>query len=322
MPGLVQKTAGQLSKDLAFEVLSQVPAETEWFANIDNPRTRRSYQNDLRDFLSMDFIDIRRPEDFRRITRAHVIAWRNSLAGRGQAPATIRRKLAALSSLFEYLCEHNAVTHNPVKGVRRPRENSYEGKTPALSNDQARRLLNAPPEDTLKGKRDRAILATLLYHGLRREELCGLRVGDVHMREGTTHLEVRGKGGKIRYIPVHPEAARLIDAYLSEAGHGRDPGSPLFRPVKNNYDGNLDKPLAAASIYESVVMHYARQIGIDPRSICPHALRATAATNALDHGADIARVQQWLGHAKTDTTRLYDKRKSRPEDSPTFKVEY
>ena len=322
MSELVPQTEGQLSKNVAFEVLSQVPTEAEWFANIDNPRTRRSYQTDLGDFLSMDFINIKRPEDFRVITRAHVIAWRNHLVDRSQSPATIRRKLSALSSLFEYLCENNAVTHNPVKGVKRPKEKNYEGKTPALSNDQARRLLDAPPEDTLKGKRDRAILATLLYHGLRREELCGLRVKDVHMRGGTPHFQVHGKGGKIRYLPVHPEAARLIEEYLDVAGHRHDGDGSLFRPVKNNYDGDLSKPLATASIYESVVMYYAKEIGIDPRGICPHALRATAATNALVHGADIARVQQWLGHAKADTTRLYDKRKNRAEDSPTFKVAY
>jgi integrase/recombinase XerD len=55
---------------------------------------------------------------------------------------------------------------------------------------------------------------------------------------------------------------------------------------------------------------------------CTHALRATAATNALDHEADIAKVQEWLGHATIATTRLYDRRRSRPEDSPTFKVVY
>jgi integrase/recombinase XerD len=55
---------------------------------------------------------------------------------------------------------------------------------------------------------------------------------------------------------------------------------------------------------------------------CVHALRATAATNALAHNADIAKVQEWLGHANIATTRLYDRRQSRPEESPTFKVEY
>lgn len=80
----------------------------------------------------MTFIGIHQPEDFRTVTRAHVLAWRKTLEEKSLAGATIRRKLAALASLFEHLCESNSATHNPVKG-----------------------------------KRDRAILSTLLYHGLR-----------------------------------------------------------------------------------------------------------------------------------------------------------
>ncbi len=91
-------------------------------------------------------------------------------------PASRRRKLSALSSLFDYLCDRNAVIGNPVDGVERPKANGNEGNTPALGDRQARRLLEAPPTDTLKGIRDRAILATLLYHGLRRGELCALMV--------------------------------------------------------------------------------------------------------------------------------------------------
>src|SRR5262249_61479175 len=106
-------------------------------------------------------------------------AWRKDLERRSLAPSSIRRKLSALSSLFDYLCEHNAVAGNPVDGVKRPAANGNEGSTPALGDAQARKLLDAPPEDTLKGVRDRAILATLLYHGLRREELCALRAKDI-----------------------------------------------------------------------------------------------------------------------------------------------
>ena len=72
----------------------------------------------------------------------------------------------------------------------------------------------------------------------------------------------------------------------------------------------------------AVVCHYAATAGISVRGFGPHALRATAATNALDHEADIAKVQEWLGHANIATTRLYDRRRTRPEDSPTFKVAY
>lgn len=303
-----------------FHELADVPPEVEWFANIDNVRTRRAYRIDLRDF--MQFVGIRRPEEFRLVTRAHLIAWRKQLEQRQLAGATIRRKLAALSSLFEYLCEHNAVTNNPVKGVKRPKVESYEGKTPALGDHQARALLNAPDAETLKGKRDRAMLSTLLYHGLRREELCTLKVRDITQRRSVLHLRVHGKGSKLRYLPLHPGTAEVITEYVEALGHGQDPSAPLFRPVRNHVHQRTDEPMTTDGVYK-VVQSYARQIGLgDIERLGVHALRATAATNALDHEADIAKVQEWLGHANIATTRLYDRRKHRPEDSPTFKVAY
>jgi integrase/recombinase XerD len=68
-----------------------------------------------------------------------------------------------------------------------------------------------------------------------------------------------------------------------------------------------------------LVRAYSAALGFE---IGAHALRATASTNALDHNADIAKVQEWLGHANIATTRLYDRRRTRPEESPTFKVTY
>jgi site-specific recombinase XerD len=92
--------------------------------------------------------------------------------------------------------------------------------------------------------------------------------------------------------------------------------------VKNNTNGRLDEAMTTDGVYW-VVQQYARKIGIgDIERLGVHSLRATAATNALDHEADIAKVQEWLGHANIFTTRLYDRRKTRPEDSPTFKVAY
>lgn len=302
-----------------FQQLADVPAAMTWFANIDNPQTRRAYQNDLQEFMAFSGID--NPEQFRVVTRAHLLAWRRDLESRALSGATIRRKLAALSSLFDYLCESNAVAGNPVKGVKRPKIESLEGKTPAIGDHQARSLLAAPDPTTLQGKRDRAILSTLLYHGLRRAELCALTVGDLHQRRGVMHLRVHGKGAKIRYLPLHPGTAECIDAYLQAAGHGAEKTSALFLPIKNNRHHNGRASITADGVYK-MLAGYAASLKIDVAGFGPHALRATAATNALDHDADIAKVQEWLGHANIATTRIYDRRKMRPEDSPTFKVAY
>lgn len=303
-----------------FRGLTDVPPEIEWFANITNASTRRAYENALKDFMA--FTGIARPEDFRIVTRSHVIAWRDALAQRGLIGQTVRHRLAALSSLFEHLCDSNAVTHNPVKGVKRPPVESYEGKTPALGDHQARKLLEAPGDVDVKSKRDRAILATLLYHALRREELCKLTLKDFrHERRGVPHLKVSGKGGKTRYVPLHPAASGLIHDYLEADGRALDVNGPLFRPLRNNRPASAATgahAITADGVYK-IVRAYSKALGFE---IGAHALRATAATNALDHQADIAKVQEWLGHANIATTRIYDHRKTRPEDSPTFKVNY
>jgi integrase/recombinase XerD len=164
----------------------------------------------------------------------------------------------------------------------------------------------------------------LLYHGLRRDELCRLTVEDYQRREGLLHFRVHGKGDKLWYILVGLSAQRLIADYLEAAGHGADLKGALCRPVRNNVTGVLNKPLHPESVLQDIVKRYAQEVGItvDVHGFCVHSLRATAATNALAHGADIAKVQEWLGRADVSTTRMYDKLTSRPEESPTFKVEY
>lgn len=116
----------------------------------------------------------------------------------------------------------------------------------------------------------------------------------------------------------------LFTLYLKASGHAADLHGPLFRPFKNNRTKPLAKPLHPTAVYRDIVKHYSRQVGLTDQvpGLCVHSLRATAATNALSHNADIAKVQEWLGHVDISTTRMYDKRQSLPEDSPTLKVQY
>ena len=300
-----------------FRRLAEVPPELEWFADIQNSNTRAAYRQDLGQF--MRFAGIIRPEQFREVVRAHVIAWRKDLEARGLSPATIRRKLAALASLYDYLCEKNAVPGNPIDGVSRPREGANEGKTPALSDDQARALLHAPQGGSWQAKRDRAMLAVLLYHGLRASELCVLTIADYTDRRGIRTLSVYGKGAKLRYIPVHPQAVAALADYLEASPHATEARSRLFISAARGAAG--PRGMIRQRVRE-LIERYAACAGIPLGAVRPHSLRATAATNALDHGADIAKVQDWLGHANPATTRLYDKRADRPADCPTFRVIY
>ena len=281
-----------------FQGLADVPPEVEWFANLGNPSTRRAYENAVKDF--MRFAGIVRPEEFRTVTRAHLIAWRDELVRRGLGGGTIRHRLASLASLFEYLCEKNAVTHNPVKGVERPKTESGEGKTPAIGDHQARKLLDAPQDDTIKSKRDRAILSTLLFHALRREELCKLKVKDFrHARKGVPHLKVSGKGGKTRYMPLHPGTNGLIHDYLEAAGHGGDDAGALFRPLRNNRDRPARPGDHAGRRLQAGAGLFGRARLRDRRARAARDRRHQRARSPGRHrqGAGVARPRQHRHHA-------------------------
>ena len=133
-----------------FGALDGVPAELEWITNLTNPKTCRAYKNDVEEFVN--FAGLRSPSEMRTVTRAMSL-----LGARTSRSADWRLPVSAASS-----------RHCPVCSI----------------TCAARKLLEAPPADALKGLRDRAVLATLLYHGMRREELCRLRVRYIQDRQG------------------------------------------------------------------------------------------------------------------------------------------
>jgi integrase len=287
-----------------------VPHEAEWFANIDN-RTRRAYRIDIHEL--MGFVGIGQPEEFRTVTRSHVLAWRKDLERRELSGATIRRKLAALSSLFEHLCDANAVTHNPVKGVKRPKVESYEGKTPALGDGQAWALLDA------RGRRQRRVSGIALSSRCCSTTDCGAR-SSARSKCGTS---TRGAGCCTCGCMAKAGSSATCLCIL-----GRRSSSPTTSS-RGARGGDSRRALPAGKEQHGQDGggrdhrgRDAKRVGVNIEGFGAHSLRATAATNALDHEADIAKVQEWLGHANIATTRLYDRRKTRPEDSPTFKVRY
>jgi site-specific recombinase XerD len=146
-----------------------------------------------------------------------------------------------------------------------------------------------------------------------------LLVNHLVERRSIKHLVIHGKGDKIRYLPMHPMAMDRLYAYWERSGHHLvNPKAPMFVPLRHWTKGVR---VTTNGIY-TLVEAYAKQAGIKMEGLGMHGLRATAATNALEHEADIAKVQAWLGHANISTTQIYDRRQMRPEDSPTCKFKY
>jgi len=219
--------------------LADIPEEQIWLAKQKSARTRRAYQLDVQHFMkTLGIADI---DELRQADHKAVIAWERYMREVERvAASTIRRRLAALSSLYKHLVRHGHAAKNPVTEVERPAINRDEGATLAFSKAQARKLLDLPAEDTLQGQpsipglRDRAILSVGLQVGLRRAEIAALKVGDLHQNRGFDSLRVLRKGGRRDALAINPQTAARIRAYLDAAGHASDTDGPLFRPLKHN----------------------------------------------------------------------------------------
>jgi hypothetical protein len=158
-----------------FGDLAEIPPELEWLANLTNPKTRRAYKIDVEEFIGLDGI-----AELRSITRAHVIAWRKDLEKRGLAGSSIRRKLSALSALFDYMCEHNAVSGNPVDGVKRqPWPTAMRAARRRWATCRRASCSRRHPPTLSRGP---AILATLLYGCPGEDPRSGAAKADVVVR--------------------------------------------------------------------------------------------------------------------------------------------
>jgi integrase/recombinase XerC len=252
-----------------------------------SPHTLRSYAADLTEFTC--FLADERigglPEADTRAVRAYVAR----LHQRRLSKATIARKLAAVRSCFRFLARRGALPANPARQVRSPR---LGRRLPSfLPVDEATVLLNAPPEPSAAGARDRALLELLYASGLRVAEGCGLDLDDVD--EARRTVRVVGKGDKERVVPVGETALEALAAHLAMRGRRR---GPLFL----NARGGRLTPRSA----HRIVRARARQAGIDQR-VTPHTLRHSFATHMLGAGADLRLIQELLGHSRLSTTQRY-----------------
>ena len=220
-----------------------------------------------------------------RVLRGY-LAW---LHGRGLAKSSIARKLASVRSCYRFLARRELVAANPARQLASPR---LTRRLPSvLPKDESKDLLDAPSEDTLAGRRDRALLELLYASGVRVAECCGLDLEDLDRRHGT--VRVMGKGRKERVVPVGEIALEALDAYLDRRGGGN---GPLFRNARGTR-------LSTRSVH-SIVRRRARAAGL-ARRVTPHTLRHTFATHLLGEGADLRFIQELLGHSRLSTTQRY-----------------
>jgi site-specific recombinase XerD len=302
------------------EALAAIPEEDVWLAKQKSARTRRAYRQDVAHFMRT--LGIASQRELRQVDHRAVILWERHMRDTEKAaPSTIRRRLAALSSLFKHLIRYGYSRRNPVADIERPAINRTEGTTLAFSKVAARKILDLPPDGTIEGLRDRAILSVGLQVGLRRAEIAALKVGDLHQNRGYDSLRVVRKGGRHDALAIHPQTAQRIRVYLERAAHGADLEGALFRPLRKNRKMQEKERGMHPDAIDRVLRKYARKVGLE-RGYSAHSMRATFITTALENGALLEDVQKAAGHRDPGTTKLYDRRGYNPEKAASFFASY
>lgn len=263
------------------------------------PATRAAYAQDLwawGDFLARHGVAVLSAH------RVHVDAWMRESEQDGAAPATMARRLSALSGFYAYALDEGLIARSPIAQVRRPRT-SHE--SPRLGVDRAgmRALLDAAQTS---GPRDHALACLLALNGLRVSETLAADVTDLALERGHRTIHLHRKGGKRQKVALAPRTADALETMLD----GRTAG-PLFITRTGR---RMDRHAAL-----KVVRRLARAAGI-AHTVSPHSLRHGFVTLALDAGVPLRDVQDAAGHADPRTTRRYDRGRRSLDRSATYAV--
>ncbi len=278
---------------------------------LTSPHSRRAYARALDNFLDWH-TGQGRPE----LTKALVQRYRLHLQDQGLAPSTINQRLSAIRRLASEAADNGLLDPVLATGIQNVNGVRAEGRRLGnwLTKEQAQMLLNAPDTQTLKGRRDQAILAVLLGCGLRRQEAADLRIDHIQQREGRWALvDLVGKRNKMRTVPMASWVKVALDHWIGAAGFAE---RCVFRSFRKG-DVLAGDSMTSQAIW-GVVTHYTAQLGYT--RIAPHDLRRTYAKLAHKGGAAIEQISLNLGHSSIQVTENYLGVELDLVDSPSDRV--
>jgi integrase len=297
LPGAPESNHGQIYAIAGHPTRVVDPLEQVHSLALDSvasPETRRQYRIALSNFAAY-----RKARGNPAFERAAVMGWRAELLEQGLMPATVNQRLAAVRKLAAEAAANGYIDHataaaiKDVPGVRQA--GTRMGNW--LDRKQAQALIEAPPAGTLMGRRDRCALALLVGCALRRAEAAGVTFDDIQQRDGRWCIvDLRGKRGRIRTVPVPAWVKQAVDAWAEAAGISSGRVLRAFNRGK----------LRGDSITPGALLDLVRRHG-DPQGldVKAHDLRRTCAKLCRNAGGELEQIQLLLGHASIQTTERY-----------------
>ena len=263
-----------------------------------SPNTLAAYRNDLgqlAEYLSGRVRDDAKGDPWESVDPKTVAGYVLHLHDRGYSDTTRARKVASARSFFGFLLEEGIIKQDPTEDLGSPRVG--RSLPDALSIEEVASLLEAAMGDSPGAARDYAMLELLYASGIRVSELVNMDVPDMDLERG--FVRCLGKGSKERMIPIHPEAAQTLHAYLSQ-GRPELANGKSGRAVFLNRRGER----LTRQGFWLILRGLAKRAGVQ-RKLSPHTLRHSFATHLLRGGAPLRHVQELLGHASITTTQIY-----------------
>lgn len=268
-----------------------------FFATIRNVNTRAAYARAIRRFFAWCTM---RGVDLYQIEPVVVAGY---IEEHDAAPATVKQHLAAIRMLFDYFVQRQVLPANPASVVRGPKHVVKKGKTPVLSREDARALMDSIPTEHATGLRDRALISTMLYSFARIGAVTSMDVADYYAVGKRNWLRLQEKGGKHHEVPAHHLVQEYLDAYL-QMGEISSQADPLFQSV--NRSGRLTGRRLHRNNAREIVKRRCQQAGLRGH-YTPHSLRATGITIYLENGGTLENAQLIAAHESPRTTKLYDR---------------
>lgn len=250
------------------------------------------------------------------LDRELVIGFLSWLRARGCSPSTTNQRLAAVRSFASWCQLERVDLMEQMQGVMSVGPSRGEGREVSfLTADQTRALINRPDPNTAVGLRHRAALTLLYDAGCRVSELCGMDVGDLCVGPPAT-ARLRGKGRKVRTVPVDDRAAKIVGEYLGRQRPGATATDPL---VTNRVGARMTREGMRYVVSKYAGMCRAEDPSF-PSRVHPHVLRHSKAMHMLEAGVNIVYIRDFLGHEDVSTTMVYVRADMRLKDEAVNKL--